>query len=92
MSELWDNVEALLFTLLFMAIGTSHRATPHLLVAAHTLAMICAFEAHIRALLTRVIVINDYGRMAFPTRGSRSLWAMVVTFRAIAGNIGMLAV
>ncbi len=87
-----DSVEALLFSLLFMAIGASHWAALHLLVAAHTLAMICAFEAYIRALFTRVIVINDYGRMAFPTRGGRSLWAMVVTCRAIAGNIGMLAV
>jgi hypothetical protein len=87
-----DSVEALLFTLLCMAIGASHRATLHLLVAAHALAMIGTFEAYIRALLSRVIVIDDYGLMAFPTRGGRSLWAMVVAFRAIAGNIGMLAV
>jgi hypothetical protein len=87
-----DSVEALLFALLFMAIGASQRAALHLLVAAHALAMICAFEAYIRALLSRIIVINDYGRMAFPTRGGRSLWAVVVTCHAIAGNIGMLAV
>jgi hypothetical protein len=87
-----DSVEALLFTLLFMAIGASQRATLHLLVATHTLTMICTFEAYIRALLSRVIVIDDYGLMAFPTRKGRSLWAMVVAFRAIAGNIGMLAV
>jgi hypothetical protein len=87
-----DNLEVLLFALLFVAIGTSHWATPHLLVAAHTLAMICTFESNIRALLTSVIVIDDYGRMAFPTREGSSLRAMVVAFRAIAGNIGMLAV
>jgi len=87
-----DSVEALLFTLLFMAIGASQRATLHLLVAAHALAMICTFESYIRALLSRVIVIDDYGLMAFSTRRGRSFWAMVVAFRAIAGNIGMLAV
>ncbi len=75
-----------------MTIGASHWATPHLLVTAHTLTMICTFEAYIRALLTRIIVIDDYGRMAFPTSKGRSLWAMVVAGRAIAGNIGMLAV
>ncbi|HEX9949176.1 MAG TPA: hypothetical protein VGB29_03385 [Thermodesulfobacteriota bacterium] len=87
-----DNVEALFFTLLFMAIGASHRAALHLLVTAHTLAMICTFEAYIRALLSSVIVIDDYGLMALSTRGGSSLWAMVVALHTIAGNIGMLAV
>ncbi len=87
-----DSIETLLFTLLFMAIGASHWTTLHLLVTAHALAMIGSFEPYIRFLRSRVIVKHGNSRMAFPTRKGRILGAMVVAFRAIAGNIGMLAV
>ncbi len=75
-----------------MTIGASHRAALHLLVATHALAVICTFESNIRALLTRIVVIDDDGLMALPTSRGGILRAMVVALRAIARYIGMLAV
>jgi hypothetical protein len=74
-----------------MTIGASHRAALHFFMTAHALTMICTFEPQIRFPLFSVIVVDDYRLMALTASGGRSLWAMVVAFRAIASNVGMLA-
>jgi len=56
-------------TSLIMAIRASHRAALHFFVTAHALAMIGTLETYTRFSLRTFIMINDYGLMAFSTRG-----------------------